>query len=167
MNDSYVELLVKRKTPISAHLVNVMMAALTLISLFLAFTFNLWSVLLFCGVSFCSYLIFRNSRVEFEYLFIDGQLSVDQILGRTKRKKICDIDIADIQIIAPSGSEALKNYRSGLTRVVDFGSHMPGAKTYTAIVASGGGPKEVIFEPDEKMLDCMYMSAPGKVKKTG
>ncbi len=165
MNDSYAEHLIKRKTPVSAYLVNAMMVVLTLISLFLAFTFNGFSILLFCAVSFCTYLIFRNSYVEFEYLVIDGQLTVEQIMGRAKRKKICDINMTDVRMIAPSDSDVLKDYRTGSERIVDFGSHMPHAKKYSVIVASRNGQREVIFEPDEKMLACLWQSAPRKVVK--
>ncbi len=165
MKESYSEYLVKRKTPISAYMVNAMMVVLTLVSLFLALTSNGFAILLFCAVSFCTYLIFRNSHVEFEYLFIDNQLTVDQIMGRAKRRKICDIDMGDIRIIAPSGSEAVKACRSGQERILDFSSHMPNRKTYTAIIAKGGSRREVIFEPDDRMLECMYMSAPQKVMK--
>jgi thiamine transporter ThiT len=165
MNDSYAECLIKRKTPVSAWLVNAMMVVLCLISLFLALTFNGFSILLFCVVSFVTYLIIRNSQVEFEYLFLDNQLSVDQIMGKAKRRQVCEISMTDIQIIAPTGSREVKDHLAGQSRIVDYASHMPHAKTYTAVVNSGSVQKQLIFEPNEAMLECFRQAAPRKVIK--
>ncbi|MCQ5146748.1 hypothetical protein NE476_31170, partial [Enterocloster bolteae] len=39
-----------------------------------------------------TYFVFLNLSVEFEYLFAEGGLSVDRILGKAKRKKIFDCE---------------------------------------------------------------------------
>ena len=69
----------------------------------------------------------------------------------------------DIQVIAPSESHVLDQYKSLNPRTMDFSSQLPGAKTYTAIVRTGSETIRILFEPDEKMLQCFRQTAPRKV----
>ena len=69
----------------------------------------------------------------------------------------------DIQVIAPSGSHVLDEYKQANAKILDFSSRLPGAKTYTAVIRTGAETVKVIFEPDEKMLQCFRQTAPRKV----
>lgn len=163
MNDSYAEWLVKCKTPFYAHIINAIMTILTAISVFLAFTTTVLAVILMFAVGFATYILYRNSRVEYEYLYVDGQLTIDKILGRAKRKKAWEGTMENIQIIAPSDSYVLNDYRSGQAKVLDFSSHFPGSRTYTAIVQGTSGQEHIIFEPNDKMIQCFRQTSPRKV----
>lgn len=163
MNDSYAEWLVKCKTPFYAHVINAIMVILTAVSVFLALTTTVFAVILMFAVGFATYILYRNSRVEYEYLYVDGQLTIDKILGKAKRKKAWEGTMNEIQIIAPSDSFVLNDYRSGQSHVLDFSSHIPGSRTYTAIVQSPSGQERIIFEPNDKMIQCFRQTAPRKV----
>ncbi len=163
MNDSYAEHLIQSKTPFYAHIINAVMMVLTAITVFLAFTTDVLAVVLMFAVGFATYILYRNSHVEYEYLYVDGQLTIDKILGKAKRKKAWEGSLGDIQIIAPSDSPVLNDYRSGQAKILDFSSHLPGARTYTAIVQAPSGQERIIFEPNEKMLHCFYQTSPRKV----
>ena len=165
MNETYAEFLVKRKTPAYAYVLNAVLVVLTLISVFLAFTTNVFAVIIMFAVGFVTYLSFRNTRVEYEYLFVTGILSVDKVLGQSARKKAFECTIEDIQIVAPTGSPALNDYKVQNQKVLDCSSRKEGAKTYTAIVQAGSENTKLIFEPNDKMLQCLYMAAPRKIKK--
>lgn len=165
MNETYAEFLVKRKTPAYAYVLNAVLVVLTLISVFLAFTTNVFAVIIMFAVGFVTYLSFRNTRVEYEYLFVTGILSVDKVLGQSARKKVFECTIEDIQIIAPTGSPVLNDYKVQNQKVLDCSSRKEGAKTYTAIVQAGSDNTKLIFEPNDKMLQCLYMAAPRKIKK--
>ncbi len=163
MNDSYAEWLIKRKTPFYAHIINAVMAVFTGISVVLAFTTNVLAVILMFVVGFAAYILYRNSRVEYEYLYVDGQLTIDKILGKAKRKKAWEGTMDDIQVIAPSDSFVLNDYRSGQMKILDFSSQIPGSKTYTAVVQTKAGQERIIFEPNDKMIQCFRQSSPRKV----
>lgn len=163
MNDSYAEWLVKRKVPSYAYAVNAVMAFLTLVCLFLAMTMGVLAIVLLLVVGFLTYLSYRNTRLEFEYLFVSGQLSVDKIMGKAKRKRAYECSMEEIQVIAPSDSYVLNDYKASNPKLLDFSSHEAGAKTYTAVVRHGGEVTKVIFEPNDKMLQCFRQTAPRKV----
>ena len=64
---------------------------------------NIWYSCSVCG-SGAAYFVFRNSEVEFEYLYVTNQLTIDWIYGKTKRKKAWEGSMDEIQIVAPTGS---------------------------------------------------------------
>lgn len=163
MNETYAEYLVRRKTPVYAYILNVVMGALTLVSIFLALTTGVLSVILMFVCGFFTYLSYRNTRVEYEYLFVTGQLSIDKILGRATRRKVFECTMEEIQIIAPSDSDVLKDYRLQNQKTLDLSSGISGARTYTAVIQSGASNTKLIFEPNDKMLQCFRQTAPRKV----
>lgn len=163
MNDTYVEWLVKRKTPFYMYAVDAVLAVITLICIFLALMTNVIAVILMFLSGFVTYLAFRNTSVEYEYLFVTGSLTIDKILGKSKRKKAWEGTMDEIQIIAPSDSAALNDYKTADQQQLDFSSKMPGTKTYTLIAQSGGKNVKLIFEPNDAMLQCFRQASPRKV----
>lgn len=163
MNDSYAECLVRRRIPAYANILNIIMGAVTAVCVLLALTTNIIGLVLMFLSGAVTYILYRNSRVEFEYLYVDKILSIDKILGKSKRKKAWEGTMDDIQIVAPSGSPALNDHSPSGSKVLDFSSQMPGARTYTAVVRNGSETVRILFEPDEKMLQCFRQNAPRKV----
>lgn len=163
MNESYAECLVRRKVPFYSYIVNMVMGAITAFCILLAFTTNIIGVVLMFASGFVTYILYRNSRVEYEYLYVDKTLYVDKILGKAKRKKAWEGKMDDIQMIAPSDSYVLNDYKSANEKVLDFSSHVPGRKTYTVAVQAGPDAFKIIFEPNEKMIKCIAQTAPRKV----
>lgn len=162
MNEAYSEWLVKRKPPVYALAVKAVMVVLCLISLFVALT-TMLGIILFLVVGAAAYFVFQNMNLEFEYLYVNGQLSIDKIMGRSRRKQVWEGNMETIQIVAPSDSYMLKDYETSDMKVQDYSSGQPGAKTYSLISKAGGNTVKVIFEPNEKMIHCMRQMNPRKV----
>lgn len=167
MNEMYAEWLVKRKTPAYALLLKIVMGILCVIALFLSISpaFGILGVIILLAAGAATYFVFRNSEVEFEYLYVTNTLSIDRIYGRSKRKKAWEGSMEEIQIVAPTDSTEARDHETNNMKVLDFSSQVPGAKTYTLISQSGGETTKIIFEPNEKLLHCMKMTAPRKVVK--
>lgn len=163
MNDTYVEWLVKRKTPFYAYILNAALAFLTLISIILALTTGVLAVVLMFVMGFLTYLSYRNTRVEYEYLYVTGQLSVDRIYGKAKRKKAFECSMDEIQMIAPSDSYVLNDYKTSSSKSLDFTSGEPGRKIYVAVVQQNQATTRVMLELNDKMLQCFRQTAPRKV----
>lgn len=165
MNEAYAEWLVKRKTSALAIGLKAVMIVLCVFALFIAISpvFGIFGMIILLAVGAAAFLVFRNSEVEYEYLYVTSQLTIDRIYGRAKRKKAWESSMDEIKIIAPTGSYLLKDHETSNMKIMDFSSHMPGAKTYTLISQSGSESTKVIFEPNDKMLHCFKMTAPRKV----
>lgn len=162
MNESYAEHLISRKGPAFAPILTGILGLCTAVSVFLALTTGVLAVILMFAFGFLTYLSHRNTHVEYEYLYVDKQLSIDIILGKSKRKKGYECTMEDIQVIAPADSDRLNNYGSA-SKILDYTSHDGKTKPYAAIVQTNGTTIKVLFEPDEKMIKCFRQTAPQKI----
>ena len=159
-DDAYAEWLVKRKDPIYAVPVKILMAVLCLVSLLIAMQTAFGAILLI-AVGIAAYFVFINLSVEFEYLV--GDVSIDRILARSRRKKVLDCKKEEIQIVAPSDSYMLKDYEKTGMKVKDCTSGRNGSKTYALIYQQGADCVKILFEPNEKILRALRHSVPGKL----
>lgn len=165
MNEMYAEWLVKRKSPAYTMLLKIVMGILCVIAFFLSVSpaFGIFGVFILFAALGATYFVFRNSEVEFEYLFVTNTLSIDRIYGRSKRKKAWEGSMDGIQIVAPTDTTEARDRETSNMKVLDFSSNVPGVKTYTLISQSGSETTKIIFEPNDKLLHCMKMTAPRKV----
>lgn len=165
MNEMYAEWLVKRKTPSYTILFKILMGILCVIACFLSITFGIIGMIILLIVGAATYFVFRNSEVEYEYLYVTNTLTIDRIFGKTKRKKAWEGAMDGVQIVAPTGSTEAKDHETNNMKVLDFSTRESGAKTYTLISHAGSETTKIIFEPNEKLLHCMKMTSPRKVIK--
>lgn len=123
--------------------------------------------LLIFGVVFLglSYYLLPRLRVEYEYVFCDGQLDFDKISGGMKRKNMLRIDFEQLVAIAPKNSHALDGYRHEGVTVKDFTSLEDNGAVYGLVVTGGEQPTLIYFEPNEKMLAAMKQKAPRKISE--
>ncbi len=162
IQDAYVEHLVKRKTPPYAIAVKVLLGILFAVALFMALTTYI-GILVLLAVCALSYFVLLNLNIEFEYLYIDGQLSIDKILNRNKRKKMLECDKDSLLMLAPLDSYVLKDYEGTGVKVIDCSSGRADAKKYAFIYQSGQQRMKVIIEPNDKLLQCIRNTTPRKV----
>lgn len=161
-DDAYAEWLVKRKDPIYAIPVKILMGVLVLVSLLIAMQTAFGAILLI-AVGVAAYFVFINLSVEFEYLVVEGDISIDRILARSRRKKVLDCKKEEIQIVAPSDSYMLKDYEKTGMKVKDCSSGRGENKTYALIYQQGADCIKIVFEPNEKILRALRHSIPGKL----
>lgn len=161
-NDTYAEFLVKRKPPTYTYALKALMIFLSVIALFLALT-TVWGILALGVVGAATYFLFQNMNLEYEYLVVNDQLTIDKILGKSRRKKAWEGSMEEIQIIAPSDSYVLKDYERPGMKTLNLSSQVPGAKTYTLMHQAGANSTKVIFEPNDRVLRCLRLRSPRKV----
>lgn len=104
-------------------------------------------------------------KIEWEYVFCDGQLDFDRIQGGEKRKTILRIELEDADVIAPMDSHRMDGYRHLPVR--DFSSLQPDSKPYGIVVKAEGREEKVVlvFEPSEYMLDRICFKYPSKTER--
>lgn len=160
MNDFYTEQLVKKKTTGSSIMIKVLMILLTIVS-FAVILFIPFGIILPVIMITVDVFVFRGQNLEFEYLYVNGDLDIDKIMGKVKRKRVFSAAISDLEILAPSGSEEVK--RIQVTKTLNFSSFDSEKKTYDLIVQQNGQKIKVIFEPNDIILNGYKMLAPRKV----
>ena len=161
MEENYIEWLVKRKDPVYAWPVKILMIVVCALSVLAALQMLL-GILILAAAAAATYFVFLNLSVEYEYLFADGGFSVDSILGKARRKKTFDCEKEEVQVIAPANSYVLKDYEKQGMKVIDCTSHNAGADVYALISQKGAQTTKVLFEPGDKMKAAMRRVFPRK-----
>lgn len=160
MNDFYTEQLVKRKKTGMTAAAKAGMIALTVASLFLAVMIP-FGMLIPVALVLVDVYLFKELDLEYEYLFVNGDLDIDKIMAKSKRKRIFSMTVEDLELLAPTGSSELRLVQTQKT--YNYSSREQGAKTYELITTQKGQKVKVIFEPNETILNGFKTLAPRKV----
>ncbi len=162
MNQLYAEAGVKRKDTAATVGLRVLMFIGIFIGIFLLLLGRLWG---YAGVIIIAFVFFFYPKlsVEYEYVFVDGQLDFDRIVGRSKRKTMLRIDFEQAEIMAPVNSHALDSYNHIQLEKKDFSSQAKDSKPYAIIASVDSKKMKILFEPSEKMLNMIKQKNPRKV----
>ena len=164
MNDAYVEWLVKRKTPGYAILVKGLLIFVCVVTFLLTMMLPFGLIILLLAIG-AAYFIFPMLDLEFEYLAVNDQLSIDKIMGQKRRKRVWEGTIDQIEILAPVDSYLLKDAERKDMKTLDFSSHQPDAKVYGMVAQKDGVSTKILLEPNEKLLNHLWQRGPRKVVK--
>lgn len=107
--------------------------------------------------------LFPKLNVEYEYVFVDGQLDFDKITGKSKRKTLLQIDLEQVEVMAPAGSHALDSYTYIQCEKKDFSSGRKDSRPYIIMAGIENKKMQIVFEPNEKMLSMIKQKSPRKL----
>jgi len=165
MNDIFLEYLVKKKSKedVFKQVLLIFACILTLLASTYLCTFVfpkfLWLVPIIYGVViYFTVILRRNYSVEYEYIFTNGQLDVDIILGKTKRKSLVSLLCKNIEYMAPITND-LDTNREIIDTIYD-----PARRGKYYIDFTQGGKKyRLLIQPPEKILENMKRYNPRNV----
>ncbi len=164
MNDTYVEVMVDRKTSPLLGAFRIILYALAVVCFMMAV---IGSGVFFVGAiafAMVAYFVLPNFDLEYEYLYIDKEISIDKIMSKEKRKHVMTIDLNKMEVIAPVKSHELDQYKARGLKTYDFTSGSEDARVYTIVYENGGnGTAMVNIEPNEEMLRAIKNVFPRKV----
>lgn len=161
MSDAYVECLVKAKQPAWAKILKVLLIALTVLSCLVMFVFIIFlPVALVAGVG--AYFLNMYTDLEYEYLYLDKELSVDKIMAKSKRKRVGTYSIDRMEVFAPVFSYHLDNFKNRQVKEKDYsiGEVLQPDGRY-AMYYEGG--EKVVLSPNEELVKVLKNVAPRKV----
>lgn len=168
MNDTYCEYIVKRKMSSMALLARFVAIVLsTVVTLIGLMVVQIYGLIVGFFLIWLDIIIFRQTDIEYEYQFISGDLDIDVIYGRSKRKRARKFDMRTIEVLAPLNSDKLQytHNNSGI-KVLDFSSGYIDRPKYAFVIPSNEeGTLKVVFEPSENLIDAIKYVSPSKVHK--
>jgi len=162
MNQSYAEAGVARKNTASTIALKVLMIALIAAGAILILGGGLLTIIGAVLVVVMSFLLPRLN-VEYEYIYVDGQIDFDRITGKSRRKTLFRVDLEQVEIIAMQGSHALDPYKNMQCVKMDFTSRDKDAKPYIAVASKEGKKYMIAFEPNELMLNLIKQKSARKL----
>lgn len=166
MSDLYLEEMVKRKWTGRDKGMRIVLMILT-VALILG-AFFVQYVLVFPAIVICiaDIFIFPRFNIEWEYQYVNGELDIDRIINKSKRKRVDSFDVTGMEIMAPAGSHRLDYYNSNQNmKTVNYTSNNPEREkqVFAMIVADDKSLRKILFEPSEQMIRDIRARAPRKI----
>lgn len=161
MSEAYFEIMIKKQVSPFMKVTAMASVILTCGFLFLGImgVFAAFLPGVVCAAAW--YFLNLYKTVEFEYLYVDKELQIDRILGKTKRKRMETLDVAQLEVLAPVNSHQWDPYRKGNIQKKDYTSGKEENQKEVYVMVIGGNA--IHFEPTPELVKAIHMIAPRKV----
>ena len=163
MRDVYIEWLVAKK-PSTGHKVLktlCLVATIFVAALFFLY-FNIFLLLGAILLGVLTYFVHLFIYKEYEYLYVNGELTIDRILQKSSRKRMAVYDLSKVEIIAPLNSHKLDGFQHKQYRQLDYTSGMRTSDSHIFVMYYDGGQK-ILLEPSKNLIEAMRSHIPHKV----
>lgn len=167
MDKTYVEQLVKKETTMTQLALRTgAIVSGILITYILMVLIGVVALVAAFAIVYGIYYLFIMTDIEYEYTFVSGELNIDTVYGKNKRKQSGCYDIKKCELIAPYDSTYAAMYNNNAQmKTMDFTSGRGENEVYLMVAGYGAGNMRVYFEPNGELVEAMRAQAPGKVKK--
>jgi hypothetical protein len=118
---------------------------------------------LFAGLIYLAYRFITSRNVEFEYVVTNGELDIDKIISRRKRKRIFSASCKEFDILARVKSNSFSQSVQSIKKRIDASSNINSPDAFFATLNYKGEKTLLIFEPDERMLNNFKTFIPRKM----
>lgn len=162
--DLYAECLVKKEKQWYVNIIKGALILLDVIALCSCAIFSIFGMLFLLVALGASYFGFQMLDLEYEYIFVTSELTIDTIFNKSRRKKAKRIDMTKIEVMAPAKHPELTKFLNNPNvKIQDFSSGSANAKKYGIYFAADGKNQVVLFEPNDELLHVMKSCSPRKV----
>ncbi len=166
--DIFVEKIVARKKGLKENILSVVLIVISVIIAFMAaITIGPRGivVLLVAGLIFGNWYIISALNVEYEYSITNGEIDIDKIINKRKRKKMFTAECKDIEVMAKITSKKYNESIATVPKKIIAVSSMESPDVYFAMLNIKGKRALIYFEPNEKMMKTLKGIIPGKIFK--
>ncbi|MEF2805691.1 MAG: DUF6106 family protein [Massilistercora timonensis] len=160
MSDYYTEQLIKKQTTMKDVFLKALLVSLSIVSVLIVFLFPL-GIIIPVAVIAATVILIRRLDVEYEYLYVNGDLDIDKIMHKAKRKRVFSMNVNDLEVLAPIDAIELRQYQRA--KALDYSSGTGRGRLYALVVTEHGQQKKIIFEPNDTIVEGFFLLAPRKV----
>lgn len=172
--DIVLEYIIKKKNTSkdNALIIGTILAALILTQAILTISLKVLNLgtfgfIVIAAIWFGVYWLLTMRSKEFEYSITNGELDIDMIIARRKRKHLLSVKTRQFELCAnvhdPAFQQAL-NEKKPANSIIMAASEKNAPRTYFVdLIAHDGKPYRLFFEPTSKMLEAFSKYNPQNV----
>jgi hypothetical protein len=164
-----MEKIVQKKKDIKDYLIVVGLILSPVIIIFLLGTLNIpflqqfmWFIIV--GVIYLAIKLITARNIEYEYLVTNGEIDIDKIIARRKRKRIFSANCKEFDLVAKVNSSEFTPQVQSIKKRLVYSSTLEGESVYFILMKHKGESTVIFFEPSEKMLQNFRKYIPRNVK---
>ena len=109
-----------------------------------------------------AYFVGMYANIEYEYLYLDKEITIDKVLNKSKRKRVGVYQVDKMEILAPLNSYHLDSFKNRQVKELDYSSGIAG-QPETRYCFFYEGSQKVIIEPNNEFIKLVKNVAPRKV----
>lgn len=171
--DSFIEYMISQKKTAKTVLkkTGIYMAAFMISMLFVLIILIFGSALIslipmvMLLIFYVAYRINTSFDVEFEYILTNGELDIDKITHKRRRKRLMTIHCKSFIAFAKVGDKEYADEENAqFAKVIDASAKSSSITDYYAVFFKNGQRTKLIFNPTQKMIDIFKVYAPRVVK---
>jgi len=121
---------------------------------------NALGIIITIAVGFGAFYLMSFLRVEYEYIFTNGELDIDAIYNRSRRKRVFSAYVKNFELMAHVEDMVHTGSFSSAQETRDYSSGDIKENTYAFLINTSGKRLKVIIEPNEKMMDAISKAIP-------
>ena len=161
--DGYVECLVQARPNTLAKLGKYVLIALTVLFFLGTLLTGIWILFILAIVAgIGAYFTGMYTDVEYEYLYLDKEITVDKVYNRARRKRMGVYSLDKVEVFAPIKSYHLDNFGKRQGKQVDYSIGYEDKPDLRYIMYYEGGGV-FLFSPSPEIVKAMKNQAPRKV----
>lgn len=157
-NEQVVKRATKSKNIIIKIISVVLLVTLPVLCCILAYVITPYMIYLglfiFLGGIYIVWYVFSSQKVEFEYSVAGDELDVSKVISLRKRKKVCKVNIREIEKLG-KGESTVNSMRFSKTYVAARDVDSDDENYYAVFNSTAYGRCLLIFTPNEKILQGM------------
>lgn len=171
--DNFAEQLVKKQYTGSDRVKTIMILVIGgLVTLFFVVTsflslgsglFAFVGMILAVGAALVTFKTFRNTQIEYEYAYTNGELDIDKIIAQRKRSEMISVEVRKFTDFGRYTAETPEE--SDDTTVIMATDNIASHEYYADFTHEDHGLVRLVFSPNEKMLENIAKGLPGALRK--
>ncbi|MBP8989328.1 MAG: hypothetical protein KBG64_03810 [Clostridia bacterium] len=168
MSDTFMEKIVRRRKTGQDYLkmAGLVLAAFVLLTALMMFGgyISFLVPLLLVGLFYGLWYFLTSLNKEYEYIVTNGDLDIDMIVNRRRRKRVFTGKAREFEVMAKVNSDDYREAQKGKYVLLDCSESIQSPDNWFFITDYKGQRTMVIFAPDERMLKNMKRFNPSKIK---
>lgn len=163
MSDFFKEQLVKKEADFKSLLIKSGIIAGAILIILILYMFssitiiNLFLPFLIMAVAIGAYYLFTMQNIEYEYIYTNGDLDIDCIINKSRRKRVFSANINSIEVMAHIEDKGYESEFRNLEKTLDFSSSKITSNTYIAKLSYNNKMIKLIIEPNESIQEAMLL----------
>lgn len=122
---------------------------------------SLLAFLLAVAAGYGTFTVVQSSYVEYEYAFTNGELDIDKIIAKKKRKSLISIEVNKFKAFGRYSEDI--DEPDNMTVVISS-DNIASHEYYADFQHEDYGLTRLVFAPDERMLDNIKKFLPANVR---
>ncbi len=122
---------------------------------------SLIGFILAVGAGYGTFFLVQSSHVEYEYAFTNGELDIDKIIAKKRRKSLLSIEVSKFTDFGKYNDDLEETAEM---TVVISSDNIASHEYYADFQHEYYGLTRLVFSPDDRMLDNMKRFLPAKLR---